>query len=48
MVCLIDIILDGLKSHMESIKGTEKEMLLHKQYEKDRFQLINQLGTQKY
>ncbi|KRT80940.1 hypothetical protein AMK59_5694, partial [Oryctes borbonicus] len=47
MVCLIDIILDGLKSHMESIKGTEKEELLLKQYERDRFQLINQLVMNK-
>ncbi|GJQ78399.1 putative nuclear pore complex protein [Trypoxylus dichotomus] len=47
MVCLIDIILDGLKSHMESIKGSEKEELLRKQYERDRFQLINQLVINK-
>lgn len=30
---------------MESIRGTDKEELLHKQYQKDRFQLINQLGN---
>nr|XP_022913982.1 nuclear pore complex protein Nup133 [Onthophagus taurus] len=40
LVYLIDIILDGRKNHLQSVKGTEKEQILLKHYEKDRHALI--------
>lgn len=43
LVSLIDLILDGRKCHLESIRGTEKFEILLKQYETDRMNLIQPL-----
>ncbi|EFN82872.1 nuclear pore complex protein Nup133 isoform X2 [Harpegnathos saltator] len=43
LVILIDLILDGRKCHLESIRGTEKFEILLKQYETDRANLIQPL-----
>jgi hypothetical protein len=37
---LIDIILDGQKCYLESIRGTEKFEILFQQYETDRHAII--------
>lgn len=44
LVSLIDLILDGRKCHLESIRGTEKFEILLKQYETDRSNLIQPLS----
>lgn len=44
LVSLIDLILDGRKCHLESIRGTEKFEILLKQYETDRMNLIQPLS----
>lgn len=44
LVSLIDLILDGRKCHLESIRGTEKFEVLLKQYEADRANLIQPLS----
>lgn len=41
LVHLIDIILDGRKCHLESLRGTPKENVLLKQYGVDRHKLIS-------
>jgi len=43
LVSLIDLILDGRKCHLESIRGTEKFEVLVKQYETERANLIQPL-----
>lgn len=43
LVSLIDLILDGRKCHLESIRGTEKFEILLKQYEGERSNLIQPL-----
>ncbi|XP_043529238.1 nuclear pore complex protein Nup133 [Frieseomelitta varia] len=43
LVSYIDLILDGRKCHLESVKGTEKFEVLLKQYETDRMNLIQPL-----
>lgn len=43
LVSYIDFILDGRKSHIESVRGTEKFEILVKQYETDRTNLIQPL-----
>ncbi|XP_051164575.1 nuclear pore complex protein Nup133 [Leptopilina boulardi] len=43
LVSLIDLILDGRKCHLESIRGTEKFEILLKQYETERTNLIQPL-----
>ncbi|GAB1864344.1 Nuclear pore complex protein Nup133 [Camponotus japonicus] len=43
LVSLIDLILDGRKCHLESIRGTEKFEVLLKQYETERTNLIQPL-----
>ncbi|OXU23558.1 hypothetical protein TSAR_013208 [Trichomalopsis sarcophagae] len=43
LVGLIDLILDGRKCHLESIRGTEKFEILLKQYETERTSLIQPL-----
>ncbi|EZA47610.1 hypothetical protein DMN91_012410 [Ooceraea biroi] len=43
LVSLIDLILDGRKCHLESIRGTEKFEVLLKQYETERASLIQPL-----
>lgn len=43
LVSLIDLILDGRKCHLESIRGTEKFEVLLKQYETERVKLIEPL-----
>ncbi|KAG6799905.1 nuclear pore complex protein [Apis mellifera caucasica] len=43
LVSYIDLILDGRKCHLESVKGTEKFEILLKQYETDRMNLIQPL-----
>lgn len=43
VVGLIDLILDGRKCHLESIRGTEKFEILLKQYETERSNLIQPL-----
>lgn len=43
LVSLIDLILDGRKCHLESIRGTEKFEVLLKQYETERANLIQPL-----
>ncbi|XP_058801780.1 nuclear pore complex protein Nup133 isoform X2 [Phymastichus coffea] len=43
LVSLIDLILDGRKCHLESIRGTEKFEILLKQYEAERASLIHPL-----
>lgn len=43
LVSYIDLILDGRKCHLESIRGTEKFEILLKQYETDRMNLIQPL-----
>ncbi|KAG7207192.1 hypothetical protein KM043_008877 [Ampulex compressa] len=43
LVGLVDLILDGKKCHLESIRGTEKFEILLKQYETDRMNLIQPL-----
>ncbi|KAL7299771.1 hypothetical protein TKK_0007518 [Trichogramma kaykai] len=43
LVGLIDLILDGKKCHLESIRGTEKFDILLKQYESERSSLIQPL-----
>ncbi|XP_012274831.1 nuclear pore complex protein Nup133 [Orussus abietinus] len=43
LVSLIDLILDGRKCHLESIRGTEKFEILMKQYENERTNLIQPL-----
>ncbi|XP_066593314.1 nuclear pore complex protein Nup133 [Prorops nasuta] len=43
LVSLIDLILDGRKCHLESIRGTEKFEILLKQYETERMNLIQPL-----
>ncbi|XP_063979261.1 nuclear pore complex protein Nup133 [Diachasmimorpha longicaudata] len=43
VVGLIDLILDGRKCHLESIRGTEKFDILLKQYETERANLIQPL-----
>ncbi|XP_034193341.1 nuclear pore complex protein Nup133 [Osmia lignaria lignaria] len=43
LVSYIDLILDGRKSHLESVRGTEKFEILIKQYETDRTNLIQPL-----
>nr|XP_012233561.1 PREDICTED: nuclear pore complex protein Nup133 [Linepithema humile] len=43
LVSLIDLILDGRKCHLESIRGTEKFDVLLKQYETERANLIQPL-----
>ncbi|CAL7941714.1 unnamed protein product [Xylocopa violacea] len=43
LVNYIDLILDGRKCHLESIRGTEKFEILLKQYETDRMNLIQPL-----
>lgn len=43
LVSLIDLILDGKKCHLESIRGTEKFEVLLKQYETERANLIQPL-----
>lgn len=43
IVGLIDLILDGRKCHLESIRGTEKFDILLKQYETERTNLIQPL-----
>ncbi|XP_076393571.1 nuclear pore complex protein Nup133 isoform X2 [Megachile rotundata] len=43
LVGYIDFILDGRKSHIESVRGTEKFEILIKQYETDRTNLIQPL-----
>lgn len=45
LVSLIDLILDGRKCHLESIRGTEKFEILLKQYESERTNLIQPLGN---
>ncbi|KAJ8925587.1 hypothetical protein NQ315_009427 [Exocentrus adspersus] len=42
-IALTDLILDGRKCHLESIKGTSKENVLYKQYCSDRHKLIKPL-----
>lgn len=44
LVSLIDLILDGRKCHLESIRGTEKFEILLKQHETDRANLIQPLS----
>lgn len=44
LVSYIDLILDGRKCHLESVKGTEKFEILLKQYETDRMNLIQPLS----
>ena len=44
LVSYIDLILDGRKCHLESVKGTEKFEVLLKQYETDRMNLIQPLS----
>ena len=44
VVGLIDLILDGRKCHLESIRGTEKFVILLKQYEAERTNLIQPLS----
>lgn len=44
----IDLILDGRKCHLESVKGTEKFEILLKQYETDRMNLIQPLSMYSY
>ncbi|KYN19289.1 hypothetical protein ALC57_08466 [Trachymyrmex cornetzi] len=44
LVSLIDLILDGRKCHLESIRGTEKFEVLLKQYETERANLIQPRG----
>lgn len=46
LVSLIDLILDGKKCHLESIRGTEKFEVLLKQYETERTNLIQPLIKQ--
>lgn len=43
LVSLIDLLLDGRKCHLESIRGTEKFELYLKQYEAERTSLIQPL-----
>ncbi|XP_017772484.1 PREDICTED: nuclear pore complex protein Nup133 [Nicrophorus vespilloides] len=43
LVSLIDYILDGRKSHIESLKGTSRENIVIKQYQTDRKKLIDPL-----
>ncbi|XP_076290954.1 nuclear pore complex protein Nup133 isoform X3 [Lasioglossum baleicum] len=43
LVSFIDLILDGRKCHLESVRGTEKFEILLKQYETDRTNLIQPL-----
>ncbi|KAK0083764.1 hypothetical protein PV325_008252 [Microctonus aethiopoides] len=43
IVGLIDLILDGRKCHLESIRGSDKFEILLKQYETERTNLIQQL-----
>ncbi|XP_012252662.2 nuclear pore complex protein Nup133 [Athalia rosae] len=43
LVSLVDLILDGKKCHLESIRGTEKFEVLLKQYENERTNLIQPL-----
>ncbi|OAD54862.1 hypothetical protein WN48_06062 [Eufriesea mexicana] len=43
LVSYIDLILDGRKCHLESVRGTEKFEILLKQYETDRMNLIQPL-----
>ncbi|XP_046481627.1 nuclear pore complex protein Nup133 isoform X1 [Neodiprion pinetum] len=43
LVSLVDLILDGKKCHLESIRGTEKFEVLLKQYENERANLIQPL-----
>lgn len=42
-VALTDLILDGRKCHLESVKGTPRENVLYKQYTSDRHKLIKPL-----
>lgn len=44
LVSLIDLILDGRKCHLESIRGTEKFEILLKQYDTERSSLIQPLS----
>lgn len=44
LVELIDFVLDGRKSYLESIKGNEKYDVLHQQYESQRRGLIHNFG----
>ncbi|XP_018569025.1 nuclear pore complex protein Nup133 [Anoplophora glabripennis] len=46
-VALTDLILDGRKCHLESIKNTPRENVLYKQYCSDRHKLIKPLLTEK-
>ncbi|XP_076243006.1 nuclear pore complex protein Nup133 [Calliopsis andreniformis] len=43
LISFIDLILDGKKCHLESVRGTEKFEILLKQYETDRMNLIQPL-----
>lgn len=43
LVSFIDLILDGRKCHLKSVRGTEKFEILLKQYETDRMNLIQPL-----
>ncbi|KAJ8683493.1 hypothetical protein QAD02_019285 [Eretmocerus hayati] len=43
LVSLIDLILDGKKCHLESVRGTEKFEIVLKQYESERSSLIQPL-----
>ena len=44
LVGVIDLILDGRKCHLESIRGTERFDILLKQYEAERSNLIQPLS----
>lgn len=44
LVSFIDLILDGRKCHLKSVRGTEKFEILLKQYETDRMNLIQPLS----
>ncbi|KAK4884014.1 hypothetical protein RN001_000285 [Aquatica leii] len=47
LTSLIDFILDGYKTHLDSIKGTHRENILTKQYQSDRHKLISPLIIEK-
>lgn len=46
LVNLLDIILDGRKCHLESLKGTEREEILYRQYQSDKHKFIKPLSKQ--
>lgn len=45
LVDLVDLVLDGRKTYLESIKGTDKYDVLHQQYESQRTNLIQNFGN---